>query len=650
MEENSTFERVLKCGKRCLKIFDARLMDVCLLHDLDRTLAITGVIFSIILIIYLYKGLGREIYLLTGVLAIISCLLWLTIRKSHTFEFHTPESPTLTIFWSIFFFGLLTMSILLINFRPELYERPPLCFILTALMTGVIACEILTSGRRQASLILIQIFLLAVSIAWSQLLIFPSIVGVDPWFHSFFTNRIVDEGFIPEGFSYSKLPLFHLMIASVMLIAELPYKLAAMVSASLGQIISNAIFIFLITDNLFRNYRIGLLATLMVIIANNHIFMSYWSIPNGLAAVFIPIALYILFFKFGDRSHFSSAILYLVVTITIILSHTIAALFMAILLFIGWCALVVYRSCHHSRLDNYISMTRSVGFMVAMFAWWTYASGSITSLAKVIAWGFSIDVFTLTPVELRGYGKYIPFNEQLFNNLGMFLFFAFSLIGIFYMISRRGSCSSFAMAWMGISPLAIGFFSLVSAHSVIEDRWFYFAQILLSIPLAVAIYTVGTWKSKRPLHLYSFVFGFVVILSILMIISPAANVDNLSFSPNSHMRYSLTEAELESLKTLTEKWDGPIKTDSYLAGSQVFRYPQVSAFCQQIYSNDYLSLGDHIILVREAIVGRPFKIFSSIYKLDYDLNDKLDGLGFSRVYNSNSVSGYQKVVPMPNGS
>jgi len=313
---------------------------------------------------------------------------------------------------------------------------------------------------------------------------------------------------------------------------------------------------------------------------------------------------------------------------------------MAILLLVGWGALVIYRAYDHLGKDIHASFIRPVGFAVAMFAWWTYASGSIRSLAKIIDWGFSIDFFVKTPEEFRGYAAVIPLNEQLFNNLGMFLFFAFSFIGIFYMISQRDNSSSFAMAWVGMAPLAIGFFSLISGYSVVEHRWWYFAQILLSIPLAVAIYIVGTWKSRRPLHLYSFSFGFVVLLSILMITSPPANVDNLSFSPNSKMRFSLAEGEIESFKTLTEKWNGPIKTDEYFAGTQKFQNPQVSAFCQEIYSEDYLSLKESIVVIREAVVGRPFKIFSSIYKLDYDLNEKLDGLRFSRIYDSNAVSGY----------
>ncbi|WP_286859128.1 hypothetical protein [Methanosaeta sp. UBA356] len=621
--------------------YDIRLKDSPPLHNLDRTLAIAGVILSAILILYLAREIGRVVYLLTMVLALISCLLWLAIRKSHTFEFHLPESRTLTTFWSICFFGLFALSILSVHFRPELYQRPILYFILTALMAGAIACEILSSGRRHAGLVLTQVVLLGVSIAWSQLLIFPSLLGVDPWYHSIFTTRIVDEGSIPMGNSYSRLPIFHLTIAATSLIAGLPYKFAAMVSVSLGQIICNALFVFLITGHLFRNYRAGLLAALMVIIANHPIHMSYWSIPNGFAAVFIPIALYLLFFKFGDRSHTSYALLYILVLATIILTHTIAAMCMAILLLVSWGTLVIYRAYDHLRKDIHASFIRPVGFAVAMFAWWTYASGSIRSLAKIIDWGFGIDAFVKTPEEFRGYAAVIPLNEQLFNNLGMFIFFAFSFIGIFYMISHRDNSSSFAMAWVGMAPLAIGFISLISGHSVVEHRWWYFAQILLSIPLAIAIYIIGTWKLKRPVHLYSFIFGFVVILSILMITSPPANVDNLSFSPNSHMRYSLTEAELESVKTVTEKWDGPIKTDEYLAGSQKFQYPPVSAFCQQIYSEDYLSLRDSIVVIRKSIVGRPFKIFSSIYKLDYDLNVKLEGLGFSRIYDSNGVSGYR---------
>jgi len=616
-----------------------RLKDTLLLRDLDKTLAIAGVGLSLILIVYLGREIGRVVYLLTGVLALVSCLLWLAIRKGHTFEFHLPESRTLTAFHATCFFGLYSLSVLSVYLRPELYERPLLYFILTALMAGVIGCEIFTSGRRHAGLILIQILLLGVSIAWSQLLIFPSLIGVDPWYHSALTNRIIDECSIPEGYAYTKLPLFHLMVAATSLITGLTYKFAAMVSVSLGQIICNVTFVFLIAKCLFRDDRVGLLAALMVVIANHHIFMTYWSIPNAFAAAFIPITLYLLLIRFRDRSCSSSTVLFMIVLGTIILTHTLAAMCMAILLFITWGALAIYRA-YPSRANNRISLLVPIGFTVAMFAWWTYASGSIGSLADLMDWGFSRDVFVSAPEEILIYAIVAPLGEQLFNNLGMFLFFAFSFIGIFYMISGKGNNLSFAMAWVGITPLAIGFFSLISGHSVIEHRWWYLAQVLLSIPLAVAIYTAGIWKSKKPIHVYGFIFGFVVVLGFFTIMSPPANVDNSIFSPNSSIRQAPIESELESITTLISKWDGPIYSDAYFAGLQNIQYPRVSPFCRQIYFNDFLGMRNHIIVIREAIVSRPFKFFSSQYKLDYNLNVKLDGLGFSRIYDSNSVSGY----------
>ena len=66
-----------------------------------------------------------------------------------------------------------------------------------------------------------------------------------------------------------------------------------MVSVSLGQIICNAVFVFLIAKCLFKNHRVGLLAALLVILANHLIRMTYWSIPNAFGIVFIPIVIYL---------------------------------------------------------------------------------------------------------------------------------------------------------------------------------------------------------------------------------------------------------------------------------------------------------------------------------------------------------------------
>ena len=93
--------------------------------------------------------------------------------------------------------------------------------------------------------------------------------------------------------------------------------------------------------------------------------------------------------------------------------------------------------------------------------------------------------------------------------------------------------------------------------------------------------------------------------------------------------------------TLTDKWDGAIKTDAYLAGHPTIQYPQISDYSEDIYSKRYFALRDHIIFIREATIGKPFTFFSTIYKLEYNLNVKMDELGFSRIYDSPSGSGYR---------
>lgn len=608
-----------------------------ILRNLDKTLAIVGVIFSLILIAYLCREIGHIVYILTGIMALVSCLLWLLIRRTHSFKFPLLEYRTLTIFLIICFFLLYILSLLSVHSRPDLYSRPLLYFVLTAVMAGIVACETLTSSKRYTNLVLIQIILLGLSIAWSQLLIFPSLIGIDPWYHSVLTNQIIDESFIPESYSYSKFPLFHLMIAATSIMINLPYKFATMASISLGQVICNVVFIFLITNKLFRNHRVGLLAALLVIIANRHIYMCYWIIPNGFGVVFIPIVFYLLITEYKRDSQLAPNIVCMILFVAIILTHTIAAICMAILLFVAWCALIMCGN--YFDVKNYIPLMVPVGFIATVFAWWTYASGIIGTLGQYLKWGFSIDIFMTTPEGFRDYSLVVPLGEQLFNNIGMFLFFAISFIGIFYMISCRGSGSTFSMAWVSFTPLAIGFFSLITGHSVIENRWWYLAQILLSIPLAVAIYIIGTWKIRNRNSILYFIFGFVVVLSFFMIMSPIANIDNPMFSPNTNWRATPIESELHA-GTILDYYDGVVKSDNYYASRLGGFGYNTRSFCEEVGDRNVMSMKGDLVLVRDAVLEGPFMFFSGIYKLDYRLDDLMESAGFRQVYDSGSVYAY----------
>lgn len=614
-----------------------KVINASYLQDRDKICALLGSVGSAVLFLYFGVLVGHVIYTLIAVMTLFTCLLWLSIRK----HVKIARSP---LYWhsnsilSLIFFLLLIVSILSISFRSNVYERPLVYFVITSLMVGVIACEILHTKRRHA-FILLQIILLGISITWSQLLIFPDLVGNDPWYHRDLTLQILNVHNIPNGYGYTQLPLFHLLIGITSLLTGLDYKISAILSASLGQIICNILFIYILGKYIFDNPNVGLLASLMVIIGNYHIFMTVWSIPNALGVVFIPILLYtLLFLKNGQ--YISRGAMSILIMVAIILTHTIAALSTVIVLFASWSGLFISRDLVAEGRNLSLRALLPLGFCVFMLSWWTYASGSLDRLGNLIKWGFSIDVFDSTPSELRDYIAVptVPLVEQIFNNLGFFAFFTLSFIGIFYMLSRNGNRSTFAMTFPFMIPLLISFASQIMGFAILGQRWWFLSQLFLSIPLAVGLLILCCTAINKNSYLFEIIIILIVAsLSFLNIVSPQANGDNNIFSPNSNMRIAPIESEL-SATIMLNKYDGVPKTDSYFA-LRVFT--NTEPFCKDIITADNINgLKNYLVIVRDAILTKPFILFSNYFRLDYDLAEALDSNNFSKIYNSGSTYAY----------
>lgn len=546
--------------------------------------------------------------------------------------------------FSLLYIILLIASILSVNFRPELYERPLLYFIATSLMAGTIACQILFSNERQKWFIIPQIVVLGASIAWSQLLIFPNVVGADPWYHQMVTMNILEFQTIPGG-AYSHLPLFHLMVATTSLLSDLSYKIAAMLSVSLAQIICNVSFVYLLANLIFKNHKIGLFASLMVVVANHHINMSFWSIPNSFAGIFIAIIIYMILKDISDRSAPKNIIL-IVLFFTTIFTHTIATTCIAILLFAAWLSMVAFNAIHPKKYAT-MSVLLPIVFTLAMYSWWDYATGHTKTLAKLIEWGFSKDVFIMDGAAKVSsvYTSVIPITEQIFNQFGMFLFFATSFIGIFYLLSQKDT-RCFVFALIGLIPLAIGFFSLIFGFGVIEHRWWYFAQILLSVPLAATIgLLLKAWTAHNAKIIASGLLFAVSLFTFLLIVSPSANADNAMFSPNTLVRSSLTESELHSISMVSGMYPGEIGTERYITNVVSFLPIDIklTVIDENIFTGDYSRLNQGDVLIREHIKGNTFKLFQGPYRLDYDLGQRIERQGYSKTYNANSVTIYSNI-------
>jgi hypothetical protein len=622
-----------------------------LLDEIDTTIAFLGLILASVLSICLVLTSGRLLYIIFGVFFFLACAAYLIIKKSLASSTLpslalADASSRVYLAMNTLFFLFFAYSVLSFYLEQSLYTRPLGYFIAVALMATVVAVEILflPSRRWCTYFALFKIILIGLSLEFSQLLIFPSIVGIDSWAHQMFTLNTLNAGQIPEGFGYSKLPLMHLMVGSTSLITGLNYKMATMLSVSLPQLLCNVLFTFLLGNFLFGK-KVGLLGGLLLGVANWHVNMGFWAIPNTMAAVFIPIIIYLLLKIRREKPNIGVSLAMLLMG-ALILTHTVTAVCMAILLFAFWAGFKVYNYMYREWKTS-VTLSISVLFAVGMFSWWTYASGDIRTLGELIKEGFSLDFFSrLMPKEVTQYVLNVPFSEQLFNNLGLFLFFVISFIGCLYMISKGFRNSyRFVIALGGAIILATSSFAQITGRGIIIERWFYFSQILLALPLAVAFF-LFCWIVKNKIGKALLLATLTFSLSFLMIMSPVANLDNPTFSPNTQVRFAFTESELQAAERASNMWNGKIGVDSYysllwLPSFLAEKIDRQSAeeIDIQLYNRNYTDCQDMFILIRKEIVNHPFGV-GYLYKLDYDPRDVLTTQTFSKVYDCGSVSGF----------
>ena len=619
------------------------------INELDRTLALLGVLFTVPLTIWLAITVGRPIHVLVGILCFLACAGYLIIRTNLSLStipslLQTTGSPRFYLVLNILFFVLFSYSILSIYLSPELYTRPLGYFISTTLMAAIVAVEILFLSPRKSHtyFALFKIVTIALSLRWLQQLIFPGVVGVDPWAHEWFTLQILDAGHIPEGWGYSNLPVFHLITEAAMLITDLNYKMATMLSIGLLQVVCDTLFVFLL-GRFMLSGKVGLLAGLLLMVASSHIRFGFWTIPNTAAAILILPIIYLLFKLRRDKPILALCLCLLLMAV-LILTHTIVAMCMAILLFVFCGGFEVYAKLYGEKSATPTSLSIAILFTGAMLGYWMYISGHIWTLAHLVDVGFYDELWEIVPLEVVArYILGVPLSEQLFNNLGMFLFFALSFIGCFYFASRKfGNRSSFAMVMGGVVILALAFFPPLFGREIIIGRWIYLANIMLAIPLGLALFLLcGVLKNKLArVGLMSFL---VFPLSFLMIMSPAANLDNHLFSPNTGVRFAFTEAELQAAATISKVWDGKIGVDRYYQGPIHWQFnAKVTAIDDYLLAPDFRDSQDMLVMIRQEIVKSPFGLGGGIFKLDYDPRHVLAEQGFSRIYENGSVSAFVK--------
>lgn len=599
-------------------------------------MAFLGIVFASIQFIRAIIN-GSIISFIFALLILIPCAYWLSIRNNAIIKLIPQIQPSNNIFriFMISFFSLYTISILSLFFRENLFERPFSFFILLAIMAGILVVEIISSKETEKYQILIQIIFMGLLLGWSQLLITPSLIGIDPWWHQMFATNIQQIHFIPEGYGYSNFPIFHLFTIITSFLTQFGYKYSVMSSVGLMQIICNTLFIYLFGIFLFKNYKIGLLASFFLIIGPYQVYMNYISIPNSFAPIFILIILYILL---KLKINLKNSLILSILMFSLILTHTISAFFLAIILFVCWGSFALYDYIDPNNKEKF-PISIPIIYSFAMLLWWTYDHSTIMTFADIILNMFKIDYFMIPTPESLITSLQKPGLEQIFKILGLFIFLYIPIAGIFYMVSDRGTRLTFTIAIIGIFTILILNLSFLLGLPIIPDRWFYYSEIFLSIPLAITIVLNKKTDLRFKSGHFIVTLFFVIFLTFLAIMNPIANSDNMKFSPEKN-RISLSESEIKAGETVSYYAQMPLISDRFYSNSLHWSGINATFFDDEIYYRDYAGLTNKITLVRNAILTQDFWIYSTTSKLDYNLNRELEHFGLSRIYDSHSVKAY----------
>ena len=617
-----------------------------IVQELDKNLAIFGLIASLILILWLVLTGGR--YIEVGAMLFLSCATYLAIRK-HLFIRAISSLQDLSqnrstyLFLNLLFFLLFFYSTISVVLRPELYSRPLGYFISTAFMVAILAIEILflPKGKAYTSLILVKIMLIALSLRWIPQFIFPGLIGVDPWAHQMFATKILEAGTIPGGYPYSELPVMHLIIDATSLITGLDYKFATMLSISMLQFVG-LVFVFLLGRFIF-NSKVGLLAALLLGIAGYWINLGVGVHPTTIGLVLVALSIYMIL-KAKKGKSFILSFLSLLVMGVLILTHTITALCLAILLFSFWLGYEAYKRLYRQKFDSPVTLYLSILFTVGMFTWWTYASGHISTIKELIEWGFRIERWQVAESYIQ-YMQTVPYFEYILSNLGFLLFFTFSIIGSFYLLAKRfGNRHSFALVLGGLVLVTIAFSSLaLELTGFLSHRWWFNAYLIIAIPAAIGFLLVCTYfKSKFSMALVLGVLIFMI--SFFSITAPEANFDNRIYTQNTAARSAFTESELCAMNTISNLWDGRVGVASSSA-DYYFDYNRdmvAKEIVPSLNTKDFTDCTNMIVIIRDEVVNNYFSFSGGGIKLDYDPREVLEEQGFDHIYESGSASAFFK--------
>lgn len=574
---------------------------------IDVLCAIAGIVALVSLAPFFVLKHFNPIYLVAegvGLAGIVAYLVW--FRKPH--ELIVRDIGKYEWIYAAVVCYILTLVVFVT--RSQQYVKPTGYYIFIGLSVSFAILAIL---KQQALVFVVLGLAIAIGLThiWTENMMFPSILGLDPWTHKYVTENLTS---IPSVLDMGGgISLMHVFLKGVML-TGMSYKIAALICWGSIQTVGIIVLIFLIGRELVSK-EVGLISALMVSSANWVIFFGEWVIPNGMGVAMSLLVAY-LFIKAHKLNKPWIASLSLIVLGLAFLTHLIASAWVV--------GTMLCMSLIYIRERKAYVMLPSAFSIVGLGGWYLFSGVGRAAML------FNGGTYAIGTAPTLGFNYIKGFSwEMLLNASGMFLYFGMGVIGLL-ILSKMGKLSR-VWVLLIVGVLAIGMIPPLFNKSLIEHRWWYFADALVCVPLAFAIASI--YPMRRGMAVVPCA-GALVFLSTIGLPS---NTTNRTLSPHQIVRYALTSEELEALPVARSYHPKLLGSDPLVVTMLVNEEQAHTAIAidKNILTEDFVDCPADVIVLRDAIYKEPFGYGSgAIYNLKFNPVDAALKQGYTEVWHN----------------
>ena len=506
---------------------------------------------------------------------LVSSLLYLLLRKRLSTSEGLPQfqlGNRIGLLSHIIFVISLFLSVWLL--WSNLYYRPPVYFILCLVAAACIILNIFgldETKRLHTAIVLFQIIAVSVTIYAGIYYQFPGIYGVDPWGHNRLIQETANLGRIVEGMSvggdfiensYFLFPMFHLAGTITQIVTQI--STYSSIFITVGVLISlSCLFVFLIGRELI-NTKVGLLAALIVALNADTIEIGTGIIPMSLGFCFFLTILYLVLRR--DRKKFSDSLLLMLLSVAVILTHTLAAVVTLVAMISIFTVTRVNKEIGKRSISyEPVSLTFIAFFGVAMLVRWMQTPPGTPTFFDLRFEGFisalklGTQLALAEPLAATG----VSYPVSLFDKSGSLLVLAFAIIGsLAHLCSKNRTGPKTALISTAVALLLVPYaFQLFSLWNILPYRWFLFSHVPLSVLAISGLSSVSNLIKGNAAKLGMVMLVILVVLFMMTTNSVANDESPMIF--NGARRYGYTRAEITTISTLSDMGCGCPVTDRY---------------------------------------------------------------------------------------